>query len=122
MREAVLREFLKRARTSGPLGQLVLQCVKGGAVNSAQLIGSLKNAGYTVEFEAGKAGHYARVYKPGLSGAEETGQVNIIGESSEPERVLVAFGYSNTEDDAIAQAMWGAVREEEAGVITAIGA
>lgn len=119
MRTAVMKEFIKRARTSGPLGQLVLACVKSGNVDSAQLVENLKSAGYTVEFEAGKVGHYARVFKPATL---IEGQSVVDQLANSPDKILIAFGYSNTEDDAIAQAMWGAVREEETGVVTAIGA
>lgn len=113
MRTAVTEEFIKRARTSGPLGQLVSACVEDGTVISSRLRDGLKSAGYSVEFEKGKAGHYARVYKPRQLEEGET------LEPDESDRTLIAFGYSNSEEDAIKQAMWGAVREEEAGIISA---
>lgn len=112
-----MREFIKRAQTSGPLGQIVGKCVSGGSVISSKLIDSLKAAGYSVEFEEGKVGYYARVFKPTPLIEGESVVDQLIGG---PEKDLIAFGYSNTQEDAIAQAMWGAVREEEAGIVTAI--
>lgn len=122
MRDAAMKEFVKLAATSGPLGAIVTDSVEDGVVVASKLIDNLKAADMHVEFKPGKNGHFVNVYKSGslqerVTAVREGVEDGSIDPDAAPEddRVLVAFGYSNTETDAIKQAMFGAVKEEEAG-------
>lgn len=90
----------------------------------------IKDAGYSIEFEPGKAGVHARVF--GKRDAEQAAELakhladkersKTISDADRKEmerivklggeRPMVAYGYSNSEDDSLLHAVLGAVREE----------
>lgn len=121
MRDVAMKEFVKLAQTSGPLGAIVTASVEDGVVVASKLVENLKAANMTVTFKPGEHGHYVYVHDVGslqerVSAVREgVKEGDIDPNAAAPdEGVQVAFGYSNTETDAIKQAMFGAVKEEAA--------
>lgn len=106
MRDAAMKEFVKLAQAPGPLRDVVRASTEDDVVSSDKLQKNLEAAGMTVTFAKGKVGHFVNVTTVSEGEAAEDG---VAGE---PEEVLVAHGYSNTESDALKQAMYQALKDE----------
>lgn len=117
MRKAVLESFIGMVQKAGPIGEIVKACVRGKGVtayvDADKVLAGWNQAGYEVEIEQGNSldSNWVRVYR-----APTADEIERDGEQAE--KVMVAQGFSRIgKQDAVLQAAYGAVREENAQAV-----
>jgi hypothetical protein len=105
--------MLKLAPSAGSIGQIVASVNEGGIVSPRLLEQALTEAGYKVIHEKLKVRYRVSIFKsqslPDLDTNEPI--VPQLGQH-EPLPLLVAHGISDSPEDALLQAVYGAIKEE----------
>lgn len=109
MRSAVLHTAIRLAqRESGPISKIAAGAIGRGSISTSKLKTLLTEAGYSVTYHEGPG-------EDAPEGKHPVGawvMVKLDGE-------VKARAYSHDEEDALLQAVWGAIREEDGAAVVA---
>lgn len=109
MRTAALQGAIRLAQLgSGPISKVAAGAVGRGTLSSAKLKTLLEEAGYSVTYHEGPG-------EDAPEGSHPNGAWVLVKQDG----IVKARAYSHDEDDALLQAVYGAMREEDGAAVVA---
>lgn len=109
MRSAVLQAAIKLAQSSsGPISKIAAGATSKGGISAFKLRSLLDEAGYSVTYHEGPGGDAPE-------GKHPNGAWVLIKQDG----IVKARAYSHDEEDALLQAVYGAMREEDGATAVA---